>query len=314
VARGHYRTDQTGTNLNRVYLNPDFNIHPTIYAIKSLLVFYHINNRISREHDGLNFEATFKLDYDNENLSSDEKQTMVSVATTEITEKQGEFCSASLGSTLSGIVNEKTMEEQEVKDVKEFTATATDSVVSGFVEKSVEKRSLRERHIGNENSDEDGDVVVRVDLGNENKEKVCADHLSDPKLAQVNPLWSGIAFYIDLHAHAAKRGVFMYGNSIDNELFQTENVLFAKLIALSSQHFDFEGSNFSTKNMYARDKREGLSKEGSGRVGMFKALGIIHSYTVEGCYASGRVMNTIAPAINTSVFRPGVGRQIDGSY
>lgn len=91
----------------------------------------------------------------------------------------------------------------------------------------------------------------------------------------------------------------MYGNSIENELYQIENVLYAKLVALSSQHFDFEGSNFSTKNMYAKDKREGLSKEGSGRVAMFKTLGIIHSYTLEGNYASGRVMNTISPAINT---------------
>jgi hypothetical protein len=80
-----------------------------------------------------------------------------------------------------------------------------------------------------------------------------------------------------------------------------ENVLFAKLVALSSQHFDFEGSNFSLRNMYARDKRDGQSKEGSGRVAMFKALGIIHSYTVEGCYAAGRVMNTIAPATNASI-------------
>lgn len=132
-------------------------------------------------------------------------------------------------------------------------------------------------------------------------EKVSSDHLNNPKLATINPFWSGIAFYIDLHAHAAKRGVFMYGNSIENELYQVENVLFAKLIAMSSQHFDFEGSNFSTKNMYARDKRDGQSKEGSGRVGIFKCLGIIHSYTVEGCYASGRVMNTIAPATNTSI-------------
>ena len=101
----------------------------------------------------------------------------------------------------------------------------------------------------------------------------------------------------------------MYGNSIEHELYQVENVLYAKLIALSSQHFDFEGSNFSTKNMYAKDKREGLSKEGSGRVAIFKTLGIIHSYTLEGNYASGRVMNTISPAINTINHKAGSFRQ-----
>ena len=57
-----------------------------------------------------------------------------------------------------------------------------------------------------------------------------------------------------------------------------------------------------------KDKREGLSKEGSGRVAMYKTCGIIHSYTLEGCYASGRVMNTISPAVNTlnyKLSRPG---------
>lgn len=55
-------------------------------------------------------------------------------------------------------------------------------------------------------------------------------------------------------------------------------MLFPKLISLNSAHFDFTGCNFSEKNMYAKDKRDGQSKEGSGRVAIFKALGIIHRY------------------------------------
>lgn len=51
--------------------------------------------------------------------------------------------------------------------------------------------------------------------------------------------------------------------------------------------------------MYMRDKGC-QSKEGSGRVAMHKLLGIIHSYTLECSYAAGRVMNNLAPAINTS--------------
>ena len=41
VARGHYRTDQKGVNLNRVYLNPDFDSHPPIYGARALVLFYH---------------------------------------------------------------------------------------------------------------------------------------------------------------------------------------------------------------------------------------------------------------------------------
>jgi hypothetical protein len=104
---------------------------------------------------------------------------------------------------------------------------------------------------------------------------------------------------MDLHGHAGRKGCFIYGNSIDNELYQIENVLFTRLIAFNSQHFDFDGCNFTVRNMYMKDKREGLSKEGSGRVAMFKTLGLIHSYTLECCYATGKVMNQIAPAQNT---------------
>lgn len=44
VQRGHYRTDQFGVNLNRMYLDPDFEKHPSIYAAKSLIAYHHINN------------------------------------------------------------------------------------------------------------------------------------------------------------------------------------------------------------------------------------------------------------------------------
>ena len=87
---------------------------------------------------------------------------------------------------------------------------------------------------------------------------------------------SGVAFYVDLHAHATKRGVFMYGNYFSNAVEQAENMLFPKLISLNSTHLDFEHCVFSEKNMYTADKRDGLSKEGSGRVAMYKATGLIH--------------------------------------
>ena len=39
VARGHYRMDTRGVNLNRVYLNPSEKDHPTIFAARSLIRF-----------------------------------------------------------------------------------------------------------------------------------------------------------------------------------------------------------------------------------------------------------------------------------
>ncbi|KAL8184927.1 UNVERIFIED_CONTAM: hypothetical protein K2H54_032579 [Gekko kuhli] len=118
--------------------------------------------------------------------------------------------------------------------------------------------------------------------------------LPDPET--ILPQESGLAYYVDLHGHASKRGCFMYGNNIADEAYQVENMLFPKLISLNSAHFDFGGCNFSEKNMYAKDKRDGQSKEGSGRVAIYKASGIIHSYTLECNYNTGRSVNTVPAA------------------
>ena len=63
-------------------------------------------------------------------------------------------------------------------------------------------------------------------------------------------------------------------SDIDNIFlfFQVNNLLYPKLISINSAHFDFNGCNFTEKNMYLKDKRDGMSKEGSGRVAMFKVL------------------------------------------
>ena len=86
---------------------------------------------------------------------------------------------------------------------------------------------------------------------------------------------SGIALYVDLHAHATKRGVFMYGNYFTDIQVAAENMLFPKLMSLNSPHLDFEHCVFSEKNMSTADKRDGMSKEGSGRVAIHRAIGII---------------------------------------
>lgn len=41
VARGHYRVDTNGINLNRCYINPNPKLHAPIYAVKKLLLHFH---------------------------------------------------------------------------------------------------------------------------------------------------------------------------------------------------------------------------------------------------------------------------------
>eukprot|EP01138_Halocafeteria_seosinensis_P005440 gb/GECG01005561.1/.p1 GENE.gb/GECG01005561.1/~~gb/GECG01005561.1/.p1 ORF type:complete len:823 (+),score=76.98 gb/GECG01005561.1/:1-2469(+) len=89
--------------------------------------------------------------------------------------------------------------------------------------------------------------------------------------------------YLDLHAHASKRGCFFYGNHLSDPVDQLFNTLFPRFVSLYSPHVDLFGNNFSEKNMKARDKRDkaGSSKEGAGRVGIYNVTGCVLCYTLE---------------------------------
>ena len=75
-------------------------------------------------------------------------------------------------------------------------------------------------------------------------------------------------------------------------------MLFPKLVSMNSLNFDFAESSFSEKMMTVKDKKDGLSREGSGRVSVFKATGLIHSYTLECNYQTGRRINYLPPKYN----------------
>ncbi|XP_054266255.1 cytosolic carboxypeptidase-like protein 5 [Macrosteles quadrilineatus] len=77
VARGHYRTDTRGVNLNRVYNNPSPTLHPSIYAARSLIRYHHYGEEVPETDDlisnrvsGLSLELSNNLPDTRENLSS----------------------------------------------------------------------------------------------------------------------------------------------------------------------------------------------------------------------------------------------------
>jgi cytosolic carboxypeptidase protein 5 len=88
----------------------------------------------------------------------------------------------------------------------------------------------------------------------------------------------------------------MFGNALTGEA-QLKNVLFPKLVALNSINFDYSECCFSDKLMNCKDKKDGLSREGCGRVAMYKATGNPHCYTLECNYASGKLKNTLTSKI-----------------
>ena len=192
VARGHYRTDSRGVNLNRFYTNPSLAVHPSIYAARKLIMYHH-----SQTH----------------------KTTNGSSAT--------------------------------AKSEKEPTAACEGSIV-------------KSHRVGRQ--------INSIDK----TPSVDDSWPADPMAATCK---SGVALYVDLHAHASKRGCFMYGNYHKEEETQAETMLFPYLVSLNSMHFDFDHCLFSERNMRAPDKKDvTTTKEGSGRVALYKATGLMYRY------------------------------------
>jgi hypothetical protein len=106
-----------------------------------------------------------------------------------------------------------------------------------------------------------------------------------------------LKFYVDLHAHGTARGCFLFGNA-EHPARQVGNLSYAQIVALNTQHLDLDRCNFEERNMFSADSRDGASKEGSGRVGVYinsmRASEPPHCYTLEANYSTGRVVNKLA--------------------
>lgn len=63
---------------------------------------------------------------------------------------------------------------------------------------------------------------------------------------------SNLFLYLDLHGHASKKGVFMYGNHLPNTLEAVEVMLLPRLMSMNCHHFSFDACNFSERNMYLK--------------------------------------------------------------
>jgi len=258
VSRGHYRTDNLGCNLNRVYKNPSKTNHPTIYASKALMLFYHLyysNNtdQVKEITGGKDWIDLFQHDPMQDDLP--------------ITSSEQDILTNQMADVI--IYTKR-------RDSGNFKVTPPST-----------KQDSRMNWYNMEYS-----LLTSKD--------------------------SGVAYYIDLHGHASKRGCFIYGNHLDRMEDQVDNQLYAKLVSLNSPHFDYNACNFTTKNMYMRDKRDGMCKDGSGRVAIYKATGIVHSYTLECNYNTGITINPLPsnqepvhfPPRYTPVTWQGVGKAL----
>ncbi|XP_026175224.1 cytosolic carboxypeptidase-like protein 5 [Mastacembelus armatus] len=260
VVRGHYRTDSRGVNLNRQYLNPSPELHPSIYAAKTLLLYHHTHNGLHSTQSSTHTDSPTQTQIPPLSIKPPNQHQTSPLTVIEVTLNQ------------RNAEKDANPAQPEVPMVMEENAWVSAEMGKGNQSSS--------------SSSAETVAPVTVDVTVPQTEEQ----------VPIPPQEGGVAYYVDLHGHASKRGCFMYGNSLPDESQQVENMLYPRLIAVNSAHFDFLGCNFTEKNMYARDKRDGQSKEGSGRVAIYKAIGLLHSYTLECNYNTGKTMNTIPPA------------------
>ncbi|CUI15446.1 zinc carboxypeptidase, putative [Bodo saltans] len=102
-----------------------------------------------------------------------------------------------------------------------------------------------------------------------------------------------LALYVDLHAHASKRGCFVFGNAWEDDTTQVQALLYPKLLSMNSAHFDFPSCDFTSRSMRSGNKSDGTTKGGTGRVALAASGGLVECYTLEASYCMGLSLNPI---------------------
>ena len=336
VTRGHYRTDQRGMNLNRMYLDPSPTLHPAIYASKSLLVYHHVENHVPRDSGELrDVQVNFPHDEGEDQPKLTDRRVKDSGITLGASSSEGDSTTrthdtgASLGLSHTspsdgcntptadpqapyapapdergvGVVSVTVKHTEQSRspwlgtgnsnqftpsdtvreaakveplnladlDVSDGSISDSSRVQETFPTSntqlhvtsssssifSLPENKMEEAGDGVDIRPVDSDLRLKLSelnmsedlqpnsamtdlcldsdreasdrLGNEGSEDeddpssmeglsgTCAPHLAEARLRDILPHESGIAFYVDLHGHASKRGCFIYGNYFENE-------------------------------------------------------------------------------------------------
>lgn len=172
-------------NLNRQYLNPSPELHPSIYAAKTLLLYHHTHNHLHNPQPRL------------QKLSSPCVKTLPTDAQT-----------ASQHPAFTAL--EVSLNQWNAE--KDANPTLTD------VPMVTEENMWVGTEIGksHQNSSSSSETI----------EPVKVEETGPKVVEQVIPVKDGgVAYYVDLHGHASKRGCFMYGNNLPDESQQVKCII-----------------------------------------------------------------------------------------
>lgn len=112
-----------------------------------------------------------------------------------------------------------------------------------------EKEQKEQCNANNAEMSSDG-VQAQDNMNVLNSRQSSVDDASIEEPSIVNSEDSGLFLYIDLHGHASKKGVFMYGNHFEDPDDTIMCMLLPKLMSINNANFHFTSCNFTEKNMY----------------------------------------------------------------
>ncbi|KAE8742273.1 hypothetical protein FOCC_FOCC012202 [Frankliniella occidentalis] len=424
VARGHFRTDTRGVNLNRVYLNPSLVYHPTIYAARAIIRYAHfgqeVNDDASIEHEPVEQAPelpshpgtldTASVIENSDTVCQDIQQGLLSTCNPpsnlqnflqplscslqaceptnvidtpiimdkdvnmhcEPAQAEEDLQNSEDNNTSQGSSDpiEMDVEKEKIeKTKKEISDVLKDSFCAGFPSATHGVESLDEHQfVTSPEPAGDTEVGAEIEIKNQIAENIevtalkkgannivsCDENMGPEEVRRrkemkrkpgsseasksiriftrpvsrneddgkndeisschgnnigacvngakptLDPSKSGLFLYMDMHGHASKKGIFMYGNHFDDLEQLVECMLLPKLMSINSQNFHFTACNFTERNMYLRDRRDGTSREGCGRVSVMKLTGLVRSYTLECNYNTGRMVNLLPPCVRDS--------------
>ena len=179
------RTDSRGVNLNRQYLNPIPELHPSIYAAKTLLLHHHTHNRLHKTQGSSTNTHSTPLNTKPSNQHPAPPPTAHEMS-----------------------LNQRVAEKDANPALPEVPMVTEENV---WVNTEMGKEEPK-------SSSSSSDTVASL-TGEETVPLV-------EEQESVPPQEGGVAYYVDLHGHASKRGCFMYGNSLPDESQQVKDDLF----------------------------------------------------------------------------------------
>lgn len=227
VFNGLYRSDTLGHNLNRVYLNPKLDKHPSIYAVRKLIRFYHFGcDKSEGDSEPTDMEEKDSTETTtNENVPSEEINDYDSLSfdkddgSKKAMSNNEESGSENFISTDTSSCDRKHISNINIKQrcnatnkkLKE-TAMTVRNMMNNERRSNCSKEGHHYKHmISHYNCEKSTEKLIQMNAQNSQNLNISldfrikTDENGDKSIVEEK---TNLFLYIDLHGHASKKGNF----------------------------------------------------------------------------------------------------------